>query len=556
MSDDFDPDQMGVFSSDAPPLFTMVPEWITYSGAKPAHREFWTVLASCVNRKRPDNLVWPAGPELADAMGIVKPEQLKPYREALVSIGAIVPKLQRYANGMRQRYVYDVRFHPPAGYTGPRSRDEWITRRKERLAAAAAAEEHDTAAFEKETAGQSGTPKNGGTETTKSGGSGAPKTGRAGAPENGGAKPDQEKPHQQKPQTALPARGAGNGRRPSTGSSARGTSSGSAAASGACAPNGTSARTRGEVLVTEEVQLVLTAFPDALREALVRTAGSDRPKTVITAIQRQLGDGGLVQARRLGARVARRWVTHGYTGHETNGTLASPVGATVAMLKPGPCPVVECEDGKLVDGLPCRACAEREKDRRAAKELRRRAAAAEREAEARRRACPHCKEDRGTAGQPCDTCTSVITSVEREISTLIDQALGHHLALIGTQDDTAVAALRASMADDVATAQRAAAVQGAERIGQLIAGRLAADALVREHKAAREQSARPQQAVALPAPVGRPDPEPEVRIPEQCPPSDGRCPGPNGAGCPDGRSAVGYDGSGLCVRCRTTVLTA
>lgn len=557
-NDDFDLDEFGgIYSSDAPPAWTMVPEWITYSGLKPAVREFWTVLASCVNRERPNNLVWPAGPELADAMGIKKPEQLKPYREALESIGAIVPTLKRYANGMRQRYIYDVRFHPPAGYTGPRNRQEWLARRKERLAAEAAAEQRDTAAFEAETAGQPGTPINGGTGAPENGGAGAPKSGGAGAPENGGAKPDQEKPDQQQPPTAPSARSAANGRRPSTASSARGRSSGAAAAHGAVAPKSKSSRSRTEVLVTPEVQAVLEAFPEALREALTARAGSDRPKTVIDAIEQHLAGGGLVQARKLGQRVARRWVLHEYTKHHAAGSLKSPVGATLAMLKPGPCPRPDCEDGELDDGTPCRVCIQREKDRRAELDRQRQAKAAEREAEARRRACPHCREDRGTAGQPCSDCSQTLASLERETAALIEQAVVRHHTLAGKPNtQTTAADFRAHLTDEVTKAKQDATAQGLDTLGQALAGRLAADKLVGQQQIHGHRPVAQEQQVVLAAPLDSPGLGPEVHTPAQVSQSDCKCPGPDGSGCPDARWAVGFDGTGLCVRCRSVVVNS
>ncbi|MFE9613147.1 hypothetical protein [Streptomyces sp. NPDC006012] len=551
MTDDvpFD-DEHEVYSSDAPPLFTMVPEWITYSELKPAQRDFWTVLASCVNHDRPDNRVWPAGPELADAMKIKNPDQLKPYREALQSIGAVVITEKRYANGMRRRYVYDVRYHPPKDYTGPRNRQEWLARRKERLAAAAAAESADTAAFEAtnpdETAGQTGTPKNRGTVphgTSKNRGAGAPENGGAGAPENGGAKPDQHQPDQHQPQTAPSARSAGDGRRPSTGSSAREQSSGSAAADGANAPKRKPGRSGGEVLVKPEVQLVLEAFPDALREALRSTARTDRPKTVISAIEQQLAQGDLAQARKLGARVARRWVTHGYTNHFAAGTLSSPVGATVAMLKPGPCPDPRCEDGEFEDGSPCRSCIERDKDYRADRDRERKAAAAEKKAEARRRACPHCEFDRGTNGAPCADCTHTIASTEREAVQLVERVLAEQQATVG--DDQAAAAFRAYVTGGVDQARAAAAAQGADALGQALAARVAADGFAQEFRRLRERGV---EQVALAAPADRPDPEPEVGIPAQAMWQGDRCPGHDGTGCDWDRPAVGYDG--LCTRCR------
>lgn len=541
-------DEIEVFSSDAPPVFTMVPEWITYSDLKPAQRDFWTVLASCVNHSRADNRAWPAGPELADAMRIKNPDQLKPYREALLSIGAVVFKEKRYAQGMRRRYVYDVRFHPPKDYTGPRSRQEWLARRKERLAAAAAAELADTAAFEaenpEETAGRPGPPKNSGAGPPKNRGARTAENGGTDAPENRGAKPDQQKPDQQKPDRALAARSAGDGRRPSTGSSARGTSSGSAAADGAGAPNRKSARSGREVLVTPEVQCVLEAFPDALREALVRKVRSDRPKTVIQAIEKQLAGGGLVQAKMLGNRVARRWVTHGYTKHNAEGTLTSPVGATVAMLQPGPCPEPRCEDGELDDGNPCRSCIEREKDRRADKERERKLRAQEKEVEFRRRACPYCKEDRGTAGQPCGECSGAITSSKRDTNAFVERAVADHLARTG--DDQAAAAFRTHLTEEIEQVRKAAAGRGADVLGQALTMRLAADGYAREQTRLREQAGAGEN-VALAAGTDRPDLDLVVGIPAQAARGGDHCPGHENTGCPWDKPAVGTDG--LCARC-------
>ncbi|MEW2615165.1 helix-turn-helix domain-containing protein [Streptomyces sp. NPDC047880] len=402
-------------------------------------------------------------------------------------------------------------------------------------------------------AGQRGdteSPLDSATPSPPSGGTESPVRGDSQSQQGGLTDPQTSPP--EPPHSNLPgapsARSAGNGRRPSTGSSARGTSSGSAAASGAEAPNGKSARSGREVLVTPEVQLVLEAFPDALREALVSKARTDRPKTVIKAIEEQLAGGGLDQARRLGARVARRWVTHGYTKHHAAGRLTSPVGATVAMLKPGPCPDPRCEDGELDDGAPCRACIEREKNYRADRERERKAAAAEKEAEARRRACPHCQLDRGTAGQPCEDCTRAIASTERDAADFVEQALADHRAL-SAGDDQAAAAFFTYVTEGVEQARKAAAAQGADALGQALAARVAADGFAREQKRLRERGV---EQVALAAPADRPDPVPEVGIPAQAHWQGDRCPGHDRTGCPWDRPAVGFDG--LCTRCRTVLV--
>jgi hypothetical protein len=322
-------------------------------------------------------------------------------------------------------------------------------------------------------------------------------------------------------------------------------SSGSAAADGAGAPIRKSARSGREVLVTAEVQCVLEAFPDALREALIRKVRSDRPKTVIQAIEKQLGGGGLVQARMLGKRIARRWVTHGYTKHYAEGTLTSPVGASVAMLQPGPCPEPRCEDGELDDGNPCRSCMEREKNRRADKERERKQRAEEKQAEFHRRACPCCKQDRGTAGQPCGECSGVITSSRRDTNAFVERAVADHLTRTG--DDQAAAAFRTYVTEGIEQVRETAAGQGADVLGQALAMRLAADDYAREQSGLRQQDAA-EEAAALAAETDRPDRGPVLDIPAQQPWGGDHCPGHGDNGCPWDKPPLGTDG--LCARCR------
>ncbi|MFE2529441.1 helix-turn-helix domain-containing protein [Streptomyces sp. NPDC059382] len=338
------------------------------------------------------------------------------------------------------------------------------------------------------------------------------------------------------------ARSAGNGRQAPTGSSARGTSSGSAAADGAEAPNRKSAGSGRQVLVTAEVQRVLEAFPPDLREALSNKARSDRPRPIVKAIEEQLAGAGPLQAEKLANRVARRWVSHGYIAHRAAGTLVSPVGVVLAMLKPGPCPDPRCEDGELDDRSPCRACMERENDYRADRQRGRKAEAAEKEAEARRQACPYCHVDRGTAGQPCQDCTGAITSAERDTVVLADQAVADHLTL-HPSDEQAVAAFRTYVADSIATARKSAAARGADALGQALSARLAADGFAQDQKRRREQAA---------GPADRPEREPAVTIPAQLAWESALCPGHDHTGCPGSRPAVGHDG--LCTRCRITAL--
>lgn len=364
-------EEIEVISSDAPPLFTMVPEWITYSELKPAQREFWTVLASCVNHGQSHNRVWPAGPELADAMRISNPDQLKAYREALQALGAIVIEERRYANGMRRRYLYDVRFHPPSGYTGPRSRTEWLARRKERLAAAAAAAESaDTAAFEadnsNETPGQTGTSKNRGAGAFKNRGAGTPENGGAGAPENRGAKPDQQKPDQEKPHAALAARSAGDGRRPSTGSSGAGSRSATSSATAHSRERDPRKSPVRQVRMTREQASAVRTIEARYPAELAARMPAYRPAALRNAILATLGDAPRQRsAEQLADRLERRWYSWGYAEKNRRGEISSYPGVAIALLTRHVCGHDRCEDGTDIDGGgPCRTCPDREQLRR------------------------------------------------------------------------------------------------------------------------------------------------------------------------------------------------
>lgn len=297
--------------------------------------------------------------------------------------------------------------------------------------------------------------------------------------------------------------------------------------------------------MTAEVQHVLEGFPPALRDALRSKARTDRPKTVVKAIEEQLAGAGPLQAKKLGDRVARRWVTHGYRDHSEAGTLTSPVGATLAMLKPGPCPDPRCEDGEFDDGAPCRACIEREKNRKGNRDRERKQAAEQKAAEARRRACPYCQLDRGTAGQPCEECAGAIASSQRDMNAFVEQAVADHLARTG--DDQAAAAFRTHVTEGIEQVRRTTAGRGADALGQALAMRLAADDYAREQNRLRQQVGV-EETVALAAGTDHPDPGPVLGIPAQQPWGGDHCPGHENSGCPWDKPAVGTDG--LCARCR------
>lgn len=291
----------------------------------------------------------------------------------------------------------------------------------------------------------------------------------------------------------------------------------------------------GGFLVGHEVQQVLLAFPGSLREAMRATAHTDRPRALVTAVERELR---MVGRHRLVERVGRRWISHGYARLLAEGTLKRPVGAAVAMIKAGPCPNPRCEDGWFEDGAVCRACEEREKDRHVEPARRPREAAWAR--------CPYCGAELGAGPEPCAGCVRRAEAVREETAALIDSAVRDWEAVPGAS----AAESRAEVESVVARAQADAAEAGAAPAGQALAARLAALEEARRAQAAREIG--PGDQVRLSARAHRRGHRGGPGIPAQATPGVDRCPGSDGSGCPDGRAAVGSEG--LCVRCRTVAV--
>ncbi|WP_371681591.1 hypothetical protein [Streptomyces sp. NBC_01276] len=92
-------------------------------------------------------------------------------------------------------------------------------------------------------------------------------------------------------------------------------------------------------------------------------------KAVREAVQAGL-DGGRT-AGQLAERVRRRWWQHGYAMDAAEGGkgIGSAVGVAVGLVRPSTdCPDLMCEDGTVIDtGQPCRTCAQRREDRKAAR---------------------------------------------------------------------------------------------------------------------------------------------------------------------------------------------
>ncbi|MEU4970511.1 hypothetical protein [Streptomyces smyrnaeus] len=258
-------------------------------------------------------------------------------------------------------------------------------------------------------------------------------------------------------------------REPTAGGGVRERSAGGRAVEGSRAASSASG---GSFLVSSQVQEVLLAFPDEFREALRAAAATDRPRALVNSIERELRTAG---PHRLADRVRRRWISHGYGQLLAEGALRRPVGAAVALVKAGPCPDPGCEDGRLEGGAACRACAEREKDRRAGPAHRQ-----GRPQEAVPASCGSCGAALGADGERCEECVRRARAVGEEVAELIDAAVRNWAAVPGTP----MAEVRAKVELAVARARTDAAAAGASPAGQELAARLAALEEVRRARTA------------------------------------------------------------------------
>ncbi|MFE3206326.1 helix-turn-helix domain-containing protein [Embleya sp. NPDC059237] len=125
-------------------------------------------------------------------------------------------------------------------------------------------------------------------------------------------------------------------------------------------------RQNGPVLTPEEtaaVHAVEAVLPAALLAVLPyrHIPGRCRP-AVLAALESRT-------VEQLAARAARRWLGWGYAEAHDAGELRSPIGVAVELIAPGLyCPDLSCEDGEMIDTrVACRACAERRRERRAAR---------------------------------------------------------------------------------------------------------------------------------------------------------------------------------------------
>lgn len=149
----------------------------------------------------------------------------------------------------------------------------------------------------------------------------------------------------------------GDGRRPTTGSQGR--ASGGSAAAPTADPD-------QEEVSNAAVRCVIGLMPGRLRSQLPERV----PAAVVDEIRTELARGLTVD--QLVARVARRWVDHGYenAAESADGPgLLRPVGVARKLVRRGNCASARCDDGTDLDtGVRCRTCDREAEDRQARQE--------------------------------------------------------------------------------------------------------------------------------------------------------------------------------------------
>ncbi|MFD6335098.1 hypothetical protein ACFWGI_36740 [Streptomyces niveus] len=119
---------------DRPP-FTMVPEWITFSGLSMQAKALYQILAAHVNQERKlalgDTQVWPSEAMMALAAGYAQERSVRRYVRELEALGAInVERTRNPFNHMRKMNIYTVHEAPPPGYDGPADLDDFYQRNR------------------------------------------------------------------------------------------------------------------------------------------------------------------------------------------------------------------------------------------------------------------------------------------------------------------------------------------------------------------------------------------------------------------------------------------
>lgn len=203
--------------------------------------------------------------------------------------------------------------------------------------------------------------------------------GRTGAAVKDSGEVEEEKGEREE---AVSPRSGGDGRRPTSGSS-RAREEGGCAASGKTAPSPTpNDETRGparndkggsEKAAHSREQLDVVRRVRALFPPELLDNGLPDLPVLSSAILTAMGEGRTVEQMR--DRIWFRWSNHGFADQwAERKKFEKPVGVAVALVRPlrrddrFACPDLRCEDGADVDTkVPCRLCAVRDADRKAAR---------------------------------------------------------------------------------------------------------------------------------------------------------------------------------------------
>jgi hypothetical protein len=109
--------------------FTMLPDWVLFSGVSPGAKALYWALAVHVNQERRDAhgdmRVWPGQDKLLHIAGIKSRTTLRKYLHELRTVGAVDWRTGRNPhNPLRTQTVYIVHEEPEPGYQGPASLTE------------------------------------------------------------------------------------------------------------------------------------------------------------------------------------------------------------------------------------------------------------------------------------------------------------------------------------------------------------------------------------------------------------------------------------------------
>lgn len=117
-----DDSQILELEAEDEPGFAQVGHWVLFNHhISPVARLLYGEMVAFVNRGRRrrsgDTDVWPTLPLLAVLIGVGSGDQVTPYLDELVQVGAIVRRASFDPKGRRTRNRYGVRFNPPRGHT-------------------------------------------------------------------------------------------------------------------------------------------------------------------------------------------------------------------------------------------------------------------------------------------------------------------------------------------------------------------------------------------------------------------------------------------------------